>query len=55
MALRAASVHEARATQGIQRLLALLVPGITILMGATVAGIVASLVLAMLKLNDLAL
>ncbi len=54
MALRAADIHEGRATQGVQRLLAMLVPGITIVMGAAVAAIVASLLLAMLSLNDLA-
>jgi general secretion pathway protein F len=38
----------------LQRLVALLVPAITILMGAAVAGIVSSLLLAMLSLNDIA-
>ena len=37
-----------------QRLTALLVPAITILMGIAVGGIVASLMTAMLSLNDLA-
>ncbi len=37
-----------------QRLVSLLVPAITIVMGAAVAGIVSSLLLAMLSLNDLA-
>lgn len=54
MSLRAADIHEARTTQGVQRLLALLVPAITIVMGAAVAAIVAALLLAMLSLNDLA-
>jgi general secretion pathway protein F len=36
------------------RLLALLVPGITIVMGGVVAAIVAALLTAMLSLNDLA-
>ena len=36
-----------------QRLIALLVPGITILMGIPIGGIVASLMTAMLSLNDL--
>ena len=54
MALRAAEIHENRTTQGVQRLLALLVPAITIVMGAAIAGIVATLLLAMLSLNDLA-
>ncbi len=54
MALRAAEIHEARTAQSVQRLLALLVPAITIVMGLAVAGIVASLLTAMLSLNDLA-
>ena len=54
MALRAAEIHEEATRLGVQRLVALLVPGITIVMGAAVAGIVASLLLAMLGLNDLA-
>jgi general secretion pathway protein F len=54
MSLRAADIHEGRTTQGVQRLLALLVPAITIVMGAAVAAIVAALLLAMLSLNDLA-
>ncbi len=54
MALRAAEIHEARTAQTVQRLLALLVPAITIVMGLAVGGIVASLLTAMLSLNDLA-
>jgi general secretion pathway protein F len=54
MALRAAELHEERTRLGLQRLVALLVPAITILMGAAVAGIVSSLLLAMLSLNDIA-
>jgi len=54
MALRAADIHETRTAQSVQRLLALLVPTITVVMGAVIAGIVASLLLAMLSLNDLA-
>jgi general secretion pathway protein F len=54
MALRAAEIHEEAARIGIQRLVALLVPVITVLMGAVIAGIVSSLLLAMLSLNDLA-
>jgi general secretion pathway protein F len=54
MALRAADIHEERTRLVVQRLVALLVPAITILMGAAVAGIVASLLTAMLSLNDLA-
>lgn len=54
MALRAAAIHEERTRQAMQRLLALLVPGITVLMGLLVAGIVLSMMTAMLGLNDLA-
>jgi general secretion pathway protein F len=54
MALRAADIHEERTRLAMQRLVALLVPVITILMGLAVAGIVASLMTAMLGLNDLA-
>jgi general secretion pathway protein F len=54
MALHAAEIHEERTRQGTQRLVALLVPAITIVMGAAVAAIVSSLLLAMLSLNDLA-
>jgi general secretion pathway protein F len=54
MALRAADIHEETTRLGVQRLVSLLVPAITIAMGAAVAGIVASLLLAMLSLNDLA-
>jgi general secretion pathway protein F len=54
MSLRAAEIHEERTRIGVQRLVSLLVPGITIVMGAAVAGIVSSLLVAMLSLNDLA-
>ena len=54
MALHAAEIHEERTRIAVQRLVALMVPAITILMGVAVAGIVASLLTAMLSLNDLA-
>jgi general secretion pathway protein F len=54
LALRAADIHEERTRLALQRLVALMVPAITILMGLAVAGIVASLMTAMLSLNDLA-
>ena len=54
MALRAAEIHEERTRTGLQRLVALLTPAITVVMGALVAGIVAAMLLAMLSLNDLA-
>jgi len=54
MALRAAEIHEEETRLTVQRLVALLVPVITIVMGAAVAAIVGSLLTAMLSLNDLA-
>jgi general secretion pathway protein F len=54
MALRAADIHEEATRIGTQRLVSLLTPAITIVMGAVIAGIVSSLLLAMLSLNDLA-
>ena len=54
LALRAADIHEERTRLGLERVVSLLVPAITILMGAAVAGIVSSLLLAMLSLNDIA-
>lgn len=54
MALRVADIHEERTRLMLQRLVALLVPAITIIMGIGVAGIITSLVRAMLSLNDLA-
>jgi general secretion pathway protein F len=54
MALRAADIHEEKTRLATQRLTALLVPLMTILMGVAVGGIVASLMTAMLSLNNLA-
>ncbi|HVB66916.1 MAG TPA: type II secretion system F family protein [Acetobacteraceae bacterium] len=54
IALSAAEIHEEHVRLGVQRLMALLVPVITIVMGAVVAGIVSSLLQAMLSLNNLA-
>ncbi|CAH2601848.1 General secretion pathway protein F / Type II secretory pathway, component PulF [Rhodovastum atsumiense] len=54
MALRAAEIHEEQVRLATQRLVSLLTPAITIVMGAVIAGIVSSLLLAMLSLNDLA-
>jgi general secretion pathway protein F len=53
MALKAADIHDERARLMTQRLVALAVPTITILMGLAVAGIIGSLLTAMLSLNDL--
>ena len=52
--MRAAEIHEEKTRLGVARLVALLVPAITIMMGAAVAAIVSSLLQAMLSLNDLA-
>jgi general secretion pathway protein F len=54
MALRAADIHDEKTRLATQRLTALLVPAMTILMGVAVGGIVASLMTAMLSLNTLA-
>jgi general secretion pathway protein F len=54
MALKAAEIHDEQARLMVQRLVALLVPMITIAMGLAVAGIVSALLTAMLSLNDLA-
>jgi general secretion pathway protein F len=53
MSLKAAEIHEEQARVMTQRLVALVVPMITIAMGLAVAGIIASLLTAMLSLNDL--
>ena len=55
MALRAADIHDEQVHNTVQRMVALLVPCVTIVMGLVVAGIVGSLIVAMLSLNDLAL
>ena len=54
MSLRAAEIHEEQSRIGIERITALIVPVLILIMGAAVAGIVSSLLLAMLSLNDLA-
>jgi general secretion pathway protein F len=55
MALKASDIHDEQARRMIQRIVALLIPTITIVMGLVVAGIVGSLLTAMLSLNDLAM
>ena len=54
LALKAADIHEEQARLATDRLVALLVPAITIVMGGIVALIVTALLMAMLSLNDLA-
>jgi len=53
LALRAADIHDEEVRLRLDRLVSLLVPTITIVMGIAVAAIVASLFMAMLSLNDL--
>jgi general secretion pathway protein F len=55
MLLRQADLAESGVRHTIDRLLALLVPGITVCLGAIIAGLIASLVTAILSINDLAL
>jgi general secretion pathway protein F len=55
MSLKAADIHDEHARLIVQRMVALAIPVITILMGVAVAGIVGSLITAMLSLNDLAI
>ncbi len=55
MALKAADIHDNEAQLLLRRIVSLLVPAITITMGLVVAGIVGSLLSAMLRLNDLAI
>jgi general secretion pathway protein F len=54
MALKTAEIHEEQTRIAVQRLVSLLVPVITIVMGLAVAFIIGSLLTAMLSLNDLA-
>ncbi len=54
LSLRAAEIHEEKSQLGLQRLVALLVPAIIIVMGGAIAFIVSALLLAMLSLNNLA-
>jgi general secretion pathway protein F len=55
LTLRGADIHDAQIRHTVSRMVALLVPVITVVMGLVVAGIVGSLLIAMLSLNDLAL
>jgi len=55
MLLRQADVDEQRIRHRLDRLLALLVPALTIVLGIVVAGLIASMLVAILSVNDLAL
>lgn len=54
IALRAADIHDEKVQIDVNRLTSLLVPVITIVMGIVIGGIVSSLMLAMLSLDNLA-
>jgi general secretion pathway protein F len=55
MLLRQAELAENAVRHTVDRLLALLVPALTVVLGCVVAGLIASLVTAILSINDLAL
>jgi general secretion pathway protein F len=55
MLLRQAELYEREVQRGIDRLLAALVPALTILLGVVVAGLIGSILVAILKVNELAL
>jgi general secretion pathway protein F len=54
MLLKIAEIYEGEVQRYVDRLLALLVPALTVGLGIVVAGIIASLLLAVLSVNDLA-
>lgn len=55
MLLRQADLYERSVRHTVERLLALLVPVLTILLGIVVAGLIASILVAILSINELAL
>jgi general secretion pathway protein F len=55
MLLRQADLYEREIKHSIERLVALLVPCLTILMGLVVAGLIGSILVAILSVNDLAI
>jgi general secretion pathway protein F len=55
MLLRQADLDERRIRHEVDRLIALLVPALTILLGFIVAGLIASMLVAILGVNDIAL
>jgi general secretion pathway protein F len=55
MLLRQADLDEGRIKHAIDRLLALLVPILTVILGLIVGGLIASMMMAILSVNDLAL
>ncbi len=55
MLIRQADLDEQRIKHTIDRLLAMLVPALTVLLGLVIAGLIASMLIAILSVNDLAL
>jgi len=55
MLLRQADIAEQSVKHTVDRLLALLVPALTVLLGCIVAGLIATMLTAILSINDLAL
>ena len=55
MLIRQADLDEQRTRHTIDRLLALLVPALTLLLGIVIAGLIGSMLIAILSVNDLAL
>lgn len=55
MLIRQADLDERRIKNQIERLIALLVPGLTIILGIVIAGLIASMLVAILGVNDIAL
>ena len=54
MLLRAAEIYEQETRHTVDRLVAMLVPALTVIMGLVVAGLIASIMTAVLSVNDLA-
>jgi general secretion pathway protein F len=54
MLLKIADIYEQDSRRSVQRLLAILTPVMTILLGALVAGIISSILLAILSINEIA-
>jgi general secretion pathway protein F len=55
MLSKAADIHDAAFRRDVDRMISLLVPGLTLVLGAVVAAIIASVLLAVLSVNELAL
>jgi general secretion pathway protein F len=50
----AAAILEANGTRTLERLLAMMVPAVTVLMGLMIAGLISSVLVGLLSINDLA-